>query len=81
MARPLNTLLGWAELVGTAQFIAEHTTDGKCFISKDTFEIMSQIAQLTPVQYLYLAKAFIDGSNAQKDIDEAKALMRKASEQ
>lgn len=80
MTRPLNELLGWAELVGTARFIAERTTDNQCFISEDTLEIMKRLAELTPVQQLFLAKGFIDGSKAQRDIDEAKNLMQKTSE-
>ena len=81
MARPLNELLGWAELVGTARFIAENTIDNRCFMSEDTLEIMKRLAELTPVQQLFLAKGFIDGSKAQSDINEAKELMRISSEQ
>ena len=76
MALPLTNVFGWAELVGIARHILENTRkDNMCFISTDDLETFRYLSELTPIHQLFIAKGLIDGIKAQKDIDEAKALL------
>ena len=53
-----NNMFFWADVVGTARYIINTTApDDKCYMSQNSIDIFKKIAELTPLQILYIAKA------------------------
>lgn len=76
---PLTNWFGWAEVVGTARYIVNSTAPGDCcYMSEDTIETMRRLAELTPMQQAFLAKALQDAESLQANIDKAEEARARA---
>lgn len=76
---PLTNWFGWAEVVGTARFIVNSTAPGDCcFMSESTIETMKQLAELTPMQQAFLAKAMQEAEKLQAEINTAEEARARA---
>lgn len=61
---PLSNWFGWAEVVGTARYIINSTAPGDCcYMSEDSIETLRKLAELTPMQQAFLAKALQDAED------------------
>lgn len=76
---PLTNWFGWAEVVGTARYIVNSTAPGDCcFMSESTIETMKQLAELTPMQQAFLAKAMQEAEKLQAEINTAEEARARA---
>lgn len=75
---PLTNWFGWAEVVGTARFITENTFDNRCFMSEDSIAIIKMLAELTPMQQAFLAKAMQEAEKLQAEINTAEEARARA---
>lgn len=76
---PLTNWFGWAEVVGTARYIVNSTAPGDCcFMSESTIETMKQLAELTPMQQAFLAKAMQEAEKLQAEINTAEEARSRA---
>jgi hypothetical protein len=76
---PLTNWFGWAEVVGTARFIVNSTAPGDCcYMSEDSIETMKQLAELTPMQQAFLAKAMQEAEKLQAEINTAEEARARA---
>lgn len=76
---PLSNWFGWAEVVGTARFIVNSTAPGDCcYMSEDSIETMRKLAELTPMQQAFLAKAMQEAEKLQAEINTAEEARARA---
>lgn len=76
---PLTNWFGWAEVVGTARFIVNSTAPGDCcYMSEDSIETMRKLAELTPMQQAFLAKAMQEAEKLQAEINTAEEARARA---
>lgn len=76
---PLTNRFGWAEVVGTAKYIINSTAPGDCcYMSEDTIETLRRLAELTPMQQVFLTKALQDAESLQAQIDKAEEARSRA---
>lgn len=76
---PLTNWFGWAELVGTARYIVNSTAPGdKCYMSEDSIAMINQLAELTPMQQAFLAKAMQEAEKLQAEINTAEEARARA---
>lgn len=77
--KSLTTLEGWIEVIATARYIVNSTAPGDCcYMSEDTIEAIKQLAEITSIQSLWMARALQEAKKIEKNIEEAKEAQARA---